>query len=181
MIDSRDWHALAGPGSKPSAPDLQAVCYRATRPSASDVFSSTKQSSTPAAVPPPSRPLVPKKRRSSTSAWINRRNSVTPPSTTARKRFKSLPFVVPPPGDSAGDVTVDDLLLQKRIRAVEAVLYHGITCNTVERLDNQKALLEPGLALLHGPSSRICVKCSDLQTGIVRKVRIFVVLQPVIL
>lgn len=41
---------------------------------------------------------------------------MTPPSTTARKRFKSLPFVVPPPGDSAGDVTVDDLLLQEAIR-----------------------------------------------------------------
>ena len=46
---------------------------------------------------------------------------------------------------------------------LEAVLCHGIPCNTVEGLDNQKALLEPGLALLHGPSNRIFVKCSDLQ------------------
>ena len=35
---------------------------------------------------------------------------------------------------------------------------HEFPRNTVKRLDSQKALLEPGLALLHGPSSRIQVK-----------------------
>lgn len=61
------------------------------------------------------RPLVPKKRRSSTSAWINRRNSVTPPSTTVRKRFKSLPFVDAGGMDVDG-VTVEDLLQQETVR-----------------------------------------------------------------
>ncbi|XP_055605172.1 dopamine receptor 4-like [Uranotaenia lowii] len=63
-----------------------------------------------------------KKRRNSTSAWINRRNSVTPPSTTVRKRFKSLPFAASLDGEGTEPaITVDEFFLQEAIeRAREA-------------------------------------------------------------
>lgn len=60
-------------------------------------------------------PVSLKKRRSSTSAWINRRNSVTPPSTAVRKRFKSLPFAVVPPEGTDPEITVDEFFLQEAI------------------------------------------------------------------
>ncbi|XP_058454774.1 uncharacterized protein LOC131432486 [Malaya genurostris] len=64
----------------------------------------------------PSKPPALKNRRSSTTAWINRRNSITPPSTVLRKRFKSLPFAVSPSDGTDTGIAVDDFFLQEASR-----------------------------------------------------------------
>ncbi|XP_055636789.1 dopamine receptor 2 [Toxorhynchites rutilus septentrionalis] len=67
-------------------------------------------------LPMPIKPVVQEKRRCSSTAWIKRRNSTTPPLTSMRKRFKSLPFVVPPKDGTDSNIVVDDIFLQEEAR-----------------------------------------------------------------
>ncbi|XP_053691120.1 uncharacterized protein LOC128739650 [Sabethes cyaneus] len=82
--------------------------------STADAKNSSARKKPPPATPSKPPPLT--KRRSSTTAWINRRNSVTPPSSVVRKRFRSLPFAVSPPDGTGPEITVNDLLRQEADR-----------------------------------------------------------------